>query len=57
MLDNFALCIAALASSYHALLFKLLLVDMDFIYTRTGFEVRACTVSAPHTRKKNHFIN
>ena len=44
-------------ASYHALLFELLLVDMDHSCTRTGFKVHACTVSSPHVRKKNSFIN
>ena len=33
---------------YHALLFELLLVDVDHNCTRTGFEVCACTVPLPH---------
>ena len=43
------------SSSYHVLLFKLLLVDIDYNCMRTGFEVCACTVSSPHIRKKNLF--
>ena len=34
--------------SYHALSFKLLLVDMYRNCMRTGFEVHACTASSPH---------
>ena len=41
--------------SYHALLFELLLIDMHHNYTRTDFEVCACTASSPHVRKKNSF--
>ena len=39
--------------SYHALLFKLLLIDVHCNCTRIGFEVCACTASSPHVRKKN----
>ena len=38
------------SASYHALLLKLLLVDMDHNCTTTGFEVHTCTVT---TAKKN----
>ena len=37
---------------YHALLFELLLVDVDRNCTRTGFEVCAYIVSLPHIRQK-----
>ena len=47
--------IVVVVASYHALLFELLLVNNDHNCTRTGFEVRACTVSSPHVRKKNSF--
>ena len=50
-------CCSSYIISYHALLFELLLIDMHSNCTRTCFEVRACTVSLPHARKKNCFIN
>ena len=37
--------------SYHALLFKLLLIDMHCNCTRTGFEVCACTASSSHNKQ------
>ena len=37
------------------MLFKLLLIDMYQNCITTGFEVRACTVSSPHIRKKFSF--
>ena len=42
--------------SYHALLFKVLLIYMHCNCMRTGFEVCACTASLPHVRKKNSFL-
>ena len=47
--------IVVVVASYHALLFKLLLVDDDHNCTRIGFEVRAYIASSPHVRKKNSF--
>ena len=35
------------------MLFELLFIDMHRNCTRIGFEVRACTASSPHVRKKN----
>ena len=50
-------CCSSYIISYHALLSELLLIDMHRNCTRTGYKVRACTVSLPHARKKNCFIN
>ena len=45
----------SIVASYHALLFELVLVDMDYNCTRTGLEVCTCMASLPHVRKKNSF--
>ena len=47
--------IVVVVASYHALLFELLLADIDHNCMRTGFEVCACIASSPHVRKKNLF--
>ena len=44
------------SANYHALLLKLLLLDMDHNCTTTGFEVRTCTVTSP-SHKKEKFIS
>ena len=47
--------VAIVLVHYHALLFKLLLLDMDCNCMRTGFEVHACTVSSPNVKQKSLF--
>ena len=56
-LNNFVPHLVPLASSYHALLFELLLVDTDYNYMRIGSEVCTCTVSLPCAETKIRFIN
>ena len=48
-------CSSSYIVSYHTLLFELLLIDTHCNCMRIGFEVRACTASSPHVRKKNSF--
>ena len=48
-------CCSIQLSIMHYCLSQLLLIGIHRNCTRTGFDVRACTVSLPHVRKKNSF--